>query len=151
MVCIRLNVMHCADDFLIVDILIYWFSVLFQWQVKTDFESTMFWPQSEVHKPEDKNLEPCCDPGCTPFPECCRCHSDKVRPSLDHPASDGHLHWTEEYVGQHWRSKPLVQVQERMRDNNHRYINKKWNALLPQTQNCLVRARMVWTMIYIYI
>eukprot|EP00057_Strongylocentrotus_purpuratus_P034900 XP_796991.4 PREDICTED: arylsulfatase A [Strongylocentrotus purpuratus] len=74
-------------------------------QVKSKFESTMFWPPSEVDKPENKNLEPCCDPGCTPFPKCCQCHSDDGQWEN---GNDGHLHWTEGRLGQRWRSRPVV-------------------------------------------
>ncbi|XP_054749201.2 arylsulfatase A-like [Lytechinus pictus] len=86
-------------------------------QVKAKFEATMFWPKSEVRKPDNKNLEPCCDLGCTPFPECCQCHSDSDRAASDH---DGHLHWTKEMLDESWRSRPIVQVQEQEHLNGHR-------------------------------
>ncbi|XP_002731888.1 arylsulfatase A-like [Saccoglossus kowalevskii] len=42
-------------------------------QVKTKLEDAMIWGTSQVNKPKDPRLEPCCIPGCDPFPSCCRC------------------------------------------------------------------------------
>lgn len=42
-------------------------------QVKTDFEATMVFAQSEMSKGTDKDLEPCCNPQCSPKPTCCTC------------------------------------------------------------------------------
>ncbi|XP_070577422.1 arylsulfatase A-like [Ptychodera flava] len=35
---------------------------------------TMDWAESEYLKPTDPDVQPCCSPGCQPFPRCCQCH-----------------------------------------------------------------------------
>ncbi|XP_070566880.1 arylsulfatase A-like [Ptychodera flava] len=42
-------------------------------KLKIKFEAAMTWGTSQVNKPKDRRLEPCCKPGCDPFPSCCRC------------------------------------------------------------------------------
>lgn len=42
-------------------------------QVKAEFEATMVFATSEVSKGTDTNLEPCCNPQCSPKPTCCQC------------------------------------------------------------------------------
>ncbi|XP_002739253.1 arylsulfatase A-like [Saccoglossus kowalevskii] len=36
--------------------------------------TSMKWAESEINKYKDPKLEPCCKPGCKPFPSCCQCH-----------------------------------------------------------------------------
>ncbi|XP_053283407.1 arylsulfatase A [Pleuronectes platessa] len=42
-------------------------------RVKQQFEASMVFGQSQISKGIDRNLEPCCNPQCTPKPSCCRC------------------------------------------------------------------------------
>lgn len=42
-------------------------------KVKAEFEATMVFGTSEISKGTDLNLEPCCNPQCSPKPSCCRC------------------------------------------------------------------------------
>ncbi|XP_070577433.1 arylsulfatase A-like [Ptychodera flava] len=44
---------------------------------------TMDWAESEVLKPTDPDVQPCCNAGCKPFPWCCQCH--KAPKSLSFP------------------------------------------------------------------
>ena len=39
--------------------------------LKTKFESTMVWGESQKHRGQSKAEEPCAKPGCSPFPTCC--------------------------------------------------------------------------------
>lgn len=41
--------------------------------VKEQFESSMVFGESQVGKGTDPNLEPCCNPECSPKPSCCHC------------------------------------------------------------------------------
>nr|XP_054764600.1 arylsulfatase A-like [Lytechinus pictus] len=43
-------------------------------EIKTQFESTMVWGESQVQKPKSSAVEPCCKKDCVPFPDCCQCH-----------------------------------------------------------------------------
>ncbi|XP_006822166.1 arylsulfatase A-like [Saccoglossus kowalevskii] len=43
--------------------------------IKREFEASLVWAESEIGKPTDTALEPCCAPGCSPFPSCCQCHT----------------------------------------------------------------------------
>ncbi|XP_070577427.1 arylsulfatase A-like [Ptychodera flava] len=43
-------------------------------QIYKHHVETMDWTQSEILKPTDPYVEPCCTPGCEPFPSCCQCH-----------------------------------------------------------------------------
>ncbi len=54
-------------------------------RMKDEYNADMTWAESELLKPTDAALEPCCNPGCTPHPICCACtgrggggHSDHV-------------------------------------------------------------------------
>ncbi|XP_017261445.1 arylsulfatase A [Kryptolebias marmoratus] len=40
---------------------------------KAQFEATMVFGESQISKGSDPNLEPCCNPGCSPKPTCCHC------------------------------------------------------------------------------
>ncbi|XP_039617446.1 arylsulfatase A [Polypterus senegalus] len=42
-------------------------------QVKVEFEKSMVFGESQIGKGIDPELEPCCDPACTPKPTCCQC------------------------------------------------------------------------------
>ncbi|XP_068170135.1 arylsulfatase A-like [Antennarius striatus] len=42
-------------------------------KVKKQFESSMVFGKSEMAKGRDPSLEPCCNPDCSPKPECCHC------------------------------------------------------------------------------
>ncbi len=42
-------------------------------QMKDEYNADMTWAESETSKPQDPALEPCCNPGCTPHPNCCAC------------------------------------------------------------------------------
>ncbi|XP_033120432.1 arylsulfatase A-like [Anneissia japonica] len=42
--------------------------------LKKAFEAGMVWGISQITKDHDHSVEPCCKPGCTPFPNCCQCH-----------------------------------------------------------------------------
>uniref|UniRef100_A0A1A8FAU8 Arylsulfatase A n=1 Tax=Nothobranchius korthausae TaxID=1143690 RepID=A0A1A8FAU8_9TELE len=41
--------------------------------VKAQFEATMVFGESQISKGSDPNLEPCCNPDCSPKPSCCHC------------------------------------------------------------------------------
>ncbi|XP_074128045.1 arylsulfatase A isoform X1 [Sminthopsis crassicaudata] len=41
--------------------------------LKTKFDSAMTFEKSEMSKGLDPTLEPCCQPGCSPWPSCCNC------------------------------------------------------------------------------
>lgn len=43
------------------------------YQIKVDYEASMTWAVSEISKPMNNTYEPCCNPGCKPFPSCCVC------------------------------------------------------------------------------
>jgi len=40
-------------------------------QIKTEFEATVVWAESEIYKGVTEEAKPCAKPGCTPFPQCC--------------------------------------------------------------------------------
>lgn len=42
-------------------------------QVKEKFEASMVFGESQISKGVDTDLEPCCNPQCSPKPGCCRC------------------------------------------------------------------------------
>ncbi|XP_053742634.1 arylsulfatase A-like [Synchiropus splendidus] len=42
-------------------------------RVKEEFEATMEFGESQILKGTDVELEPCCNPRCTPKPTCCHC------------------------------------------------------------------------------
>ncbi|KAM9753005.1 arylsulfatase A [Menidia menidia] len=42
-------------------------------KVKANFEGSMVFGESQISKGTDPNLEPCCNPQCTPKPSCCHC------------------------------------------------------------------------------
>ncbi|KAF7698893.1 arylsulfatase A [Silurus meridionalis] len=42
-------------------------------ELKENFEASMQFGESEIGKGTDPNLAPCCNPQCSPKPECCRC------------------------------------------------------------------------------
>ncbi|XP_077990529.1 arylsulfatase A-like [Glandiceps talaboti] len=42
-------------------------------EIKKKFEAGLVWGESQMNRPSDKNVEPCCNPGCKPFPSCCSC------------------------------------------------------------------------------
>ncbi|KAG7217428.1 hypothetical protein INR49_021595 [Caranx melampygus] len=42
-------------------------------KVKEQFEASMVFGESQVSKGSDPNLEPCCNPQCSPKPSCCQC------------------------------------------------------------------------------
>ncbi len=46
-------------------------------KVKEQFEASMVFGESQISKGTDPNLEPCCNPQCSPKPRCCRCWWDK--------------------------------------------------------------------------
>ncbi|XP_071476461.1 arylsulfatase A-like [Diadema antillarum] len=73
-------------------------------KLKAELDAGMVWAQSQTRKPEDENLEPCCNPGCTPFPQCCHCsssHRDQAQGdhTLHGHTHDEHLHWIPESDG----------------------------------------------------
>uniref|UniRef100_A0A1A8MBM9 Arylsulfatase A n=1 Tax=Nothobranchius pienaari TaxID=704102 RepID=A0A1A8MBM9_9TELE len=41
--------------------------------VKAKFEATMVFGESQISKGSNPNLEPCCNPDCSPKPSCCHC------------------------------------------------------------------------------
>ncbi|XP_029008873.1 arylsulfatase A [Betta splendens] len=41
--------------------------------VKTQFEASMVFGESQISKGSDPNLRPCCNPECSPKPSCCHC------------------------------------------------------------------------------
>ncbi|XP_033110528.1 arylsulfatase A-like isoform X2 [Anneissia japonica] len=43
------------------------------YEIKVKFEANMIWRESEIKNKKDPSVEPCCNAGCTPFPECCSC------------------------------------------------------------------------------
>lgn len=42
-------------------------------EVKGQFEASMVFGESQISKGSDPNLEPCCNPQCSPKPSCCKC------------------------------------------------------------------------------
>ncbi|XP_070577448.1 arylsulfatase A-like [Ptychodera flava] len=42
-------------------------------EIKQQFEAGLVWRESEISKPKDTSVEPCCNPGCQPFQTCCSC------------------------------------------------------------------------------
>ncbi|XP_077990518.1 uncharacterized protein LOC144444838 [Glandiceps talaboti] len=52
------------------------------WQIYIQHVETMDWAESEILRPVDKYVEPCCTPGCSPFPSCCQCHRSLYGSSL---------------------------------------------------------------------
>ncbi|XP_072291405.1 arylsulfatase A-like [Eucyclogobius newberryi] len=42
-------------------------------KVKASLEASMEFGESQIAKGSDPNLEPCCNPECSPKPSCCRC------------------------------------------------------------------------------
>ena len=52
-------------------------------KLKSEFESTMVWGESQMDKGSDNSLKPCASPGCTPFPSCCKTAFD-IYPSNNH-------------------------------------------------------------------
>ena len=50
-------------------------------QVKSSFEATMVWGESQMDRGVSNSAEACAQPGCTPFPSCCRTTSGS--PTLD--------------------------------------------------------------------
>ena len=51
-------------------------------QIKQDFESDMVWGESQMDD-TDINVEPCCNKGCTPLPQCCQCEEDSSKRMWD--------------------------------------------------------------------
>ncbi|XP_072020018.1 arylsulfatase A-like [Amphiura filiformis] len=51
------------------------------YKIKVQNEALMSWAESEINKPSNSSLEPCCNPGCHPRPECCVCKS-KFTPAI---------------------------------------------------------------------
>lgn len=45
------------------------------YDLKVKYEANMDWRASEIAKGFNASLEPCCNPGCEPFPACCQCSS----------------------------------------------------------------------------
>lgn len=45
-------------------------------KLKSDFESTMVWGESQMNRGSSDSVKPCASPGCTPFPGCCKTSSD---------------------------------------------------------------------------
>ena len=43
------------------------------YRVKVQSEAKMTWRPSEIDKPSNISLAPCCNPGCEPVPQCCVC------------------------------------------------------------------------------
>uniref|UniRef100_A0A8C6P5R3 Arylsulfatase A n=2 Tax=Nothobranchius furzeri TaxID=105023 RepID=A0A8C6P5R3_NOTFU len=41
--------------------------------IKAQFEATMVFGESQISKGSNPNLEPCCNPDCSPKPSCCHC------------------------------------------------------------------------------
>lgn len=46
-------------------------------KVKEQFEASMVFGESQISKGTDPILAPCCNPQCSPKPECCHCWRDK--------------------------------------------------------------------------
>uniref|UniRef100_A0A671Y7G9 Arylsulfatase A n=1 Tax=Sparus aurata TaxID=8175 RepID=A0A671Y7G9_SPAAU len=42
-------------------------------KIKEQFESSMVFGESQISKGTDRDLEPCCNPTCSPKPSCCHC------------------------------------------------------------------------------
>lgn len=47
-------------------------------KVKQQFEASMVFGESQISKGTDPNLEPCCNPQCSPKPTCCHCWWDRL-------------------------------------------------------------------------
>ncbi|XP_072169148.1 arylsulfatase A-like [Diadema setosum] len=43
-------------------------------EIKTEYERTLVWGESQTNRAESTSVEPCCKQGCSPFPDCCQCH-----------------------------------------------------------------------------
>eukprot|EP00057_Strongylocentrotus_purpuratus_P032722 XP_788607.2 PREDICTED: arylsulfatase A isoform X1 [Strongylocentrotus purpuratus] len=52
-------------------------------KMRADFDAKMVYAPSEMNKPRDKNLMPCCNRGCSPYPSCCHCISSAPRANND--------------------------------------------------------------------
>ncbi|XP_070577428.1 arylsulfatase A-like [Ptychodera flava] len=42
-------------------------------EIRRKFAAELDWAPAEILKPSDPNVEPCCNPGCSPRPSCCHC------------------------------------------------------------------------------
>ncbi len=42
-------------------------------QLKKQFDEKMVFAKSQVKRGKEEHLDPCCSPGCKPFPQCCKC------------------------------------------------------------------------------
>lgn len=42
-------------------------------KIKQQFEATMVFGESQISKGTDPSLRPCCNPECSPKPQCCHC------------------------------------------------------------------------------
>ena len=49
----------------------YWAPIL--WSMATEYLAKYSVAASEMHKGSNKTRFPCCSPGCTPLPDCCKC------------------------------------------------------------------------------
>lgn len=59
---------------------------------KATFEKDMVWGNSQIGLGSSKDLNPCANPGCTPFPSCCKTQSrEKWRSDLWHTTSSNRL------------------------------------------------------------
>ncbi|XP_041459556.1 arylsulfatase A-like [Lytechinus variegatus] len=48
-------------------------------EMRTDFDARMVFAESQMRRPKDDNLMPCCNRGCIPFPTCCHCTGNTHR------------------------------------------------------------------------
>ena len=46
-------------------------------QLKSDFEAKMVWGESQMDRGVTSKAEPCAQPGCSPFPDCCKTDNRK--------------------------------------------------------------------------
>ncbi|XP_014663265.1 PREDICTED: arylsulfatase A-like [Priapulus caudatus] len=46
-------------------------------KLKKKFDERMKWGTSQIRRGANNTLIPCCNPGCTPFPQCCHCERGK--------------------------------------------------------------------------
>ncbi len=44
-------------------------------QLKKQYDEKMVFGLSQIKRGGEKDLDPCCSPKCSPFPQCCRCSS----------------------------------------------------------------------------
>ena len=53
-------------------------------QVKSAFEASMVWSESQMDRGLNPQYEPCAKPGCSPFPACCTTNgvNDVIRPDM---------------------------------------------------------------------